>query len=91
MGSAMPVLETIKAQVTAIPHVEDAACLMCRKCLARAVCKSKAIIQLDPGEAPFIDASRCYGCQACIPACPAGAIVTGNGSTMQTAYPDGGK
>ncbi|HFD40593.1 MAG TPA: hypothetical protein ENJ31_12190, partial [Anaerolineae bacterium] len=26
-------------------------------------------------EPPFIDASRCYGCHACIPACPFGAIV----------------
>ena len=35
---------------------------------------SKAILQIDPGEPPFIDASRCYGCRACIPACPHGAI-----------------
>ncbi|RLC69678.1 MAG: hypothetical protein DRI52_08435 [Chloroflexi bacterium] len=86
MEGVMPILETIKAQVTAVPHVEDAACRLCRKCLARAVCKSKAIIQLDPGEAPFIDASRCYGCQVCIAACPAGAIVTGNGSTRQATH-----
>jgi len=74
---SVTILETIKAQVTAIPRVEDAMCLLCSKCAARMVCKSKALIQIDPGEAPFIDASRCYGCQVCIPACPAGAIVSG--------------
>jgi MinD superfamily P-loop ATPase len=71
----MPVIETTKAQATAIPHVVDDLCLACRKCLARTVCRSKAILQIDPGEPPFIDPSRCYGCRACIPACPQGAIV----------------
>jgi MinD superfamily P-loop ATPase len=75
MEGSMPVLNTTKAQVTAIPHVDDEACLACRKCLARQVCRSKAILQLDRDEPPFIDASRCYGCLACIPACPNQAIV----------------
>jgi MinD superfamily P-loop ATPase len=72
----MPVYETIKTQAIAIPKIADSDCLLCPKCRARAVCRSKAIIRLDPDEAPFIDASRCYGCQVCIPACPAGAIVS---------------
>ena len=76
----MSVLETTKAQVTSIPHVVDDLCQSCRKCLARTVCRSKAIVQIDPGEPPFIDPSRCYGCRACIPACPNGAIVL-NGQT----------
>jgi MinD superfamily P-loop ATPase len=42
----MSVMETTKTQVTAIPHVVDALCHACHKCLARAVCKSKAIIHL---------------------------------------------
>ncbi|HSR32010.1 MAG TPA: 4Fe-4S binding protein [Anaerolineae bacterium] len=71
----MAVMETTKAQVTAIPYVEDDLCRSCRKCLARDVCRSKAILQIDQGEPPFIDPSRCYGCRACIPACPYGAIV----------------
>ena len=71
----MPVMEFTKAQVTAIPHVVDDLCHACRKCVARKVCRTKAILQLDPEEPPFIDASRCYGCHACIPACPFGAIV----------------
>ena len=70
----MSVIETTKTQVTAIPHVVDELCHACRKCLARTVCKSKAIRQLDPDEPPFIDASRCYGCRLCIPTCPHKAI-----------------
>jgi len=71
----MPVLETVKSQVTSVPHIVDEHCRACRKCVAREVCRTKAILQLDPGEPPFIDPSRCYGCRACIPACPNGAIV----------------
>ena len=71
----MAVLSNVKAQVTDVPHVVDDLCQACRKCLARKVCRSKAILQIDPGEPPFIDPSLCYGCRACIPACPHGAIV----------------
>jgi MinD superfamily P-loop ATPase len=75
----MPVVDMTKAQVTAVPYVVDELCLACRKCLARKVCRTKAILQIDPDEPPFIDANLCYGCHACIPACPHGAI-TWNGS-----------
>ena len=71
----MATVNFTKAQATAIPHVDDDKCEACHRCLARAVCKSKAILQLDPGEPPFIDSSRCYACYVCIPACPNGAIV----------------
>ena len=71
----MSVLDTTRAQTTSIPRVIDAQCAACRVCLARQVCRSKALIRLDPDEPPFIDASRCYGCRACIPACPNQAIV----------------
>jgi MinD superfamily P-loop ATPase len=70
----MSVIETTKTQVTTVPHVMDELCQVCRKCLARTVCKSKAIVQLDADESPFIDASRCYGCHLCITACPYEAI-----------------
>ncbi|MGC9332754.1 MAG: 4Fe-4S binding protein [Anaerolineae bacterium] len=71
----MPVIETTKAQVSTIPMVVDEFCRACPKCVAREVCRSKAILQIDPGEPPFIDPNRCYGCRACIPACPHDAIV----------------
>jgi len=71
----MPVVDFTKTQVTSIPYIDDKLCHACRKCVARRVCKSKAIIQLDPGEPPMIDASLCYGCHRCVPECPYGAII----------------
>ena len=84
----MAVLETTKAQVTTIPYVVDDLCQACRKCVAREVCRSKAILQIDPGEPPFIDPSRCYGCRVCIPACPNGAIVLNGREASRTPSQD---
>lgn len=70
----MSVIGSTKAQAIAIPHVLDDRCQACPRCVARQVCRTKAILQIDIGEPPFIDASLCYGCHACIPACPHGAI-----------------
>jgi MinD superfamily P-loop ATPase len=82
----MSVIESTKAQTLAIPHVVDELCQACRKCLAREVCRSKAILQIDRGEPPFIDPSRCYGCRVCIPACPNGAItLNGDSPTLSLA------
>jgi len=67
-----------KAPAGAVPHVVDDLCNVCRKCLARSVCRTKAILQIDPGEPPFIDGNLCYGCLVCIPACPQGAIAVNN-------------
>ncbi|MGQ9517479.1 MAG: ATP-binding protein [Anaerolineae bacterium] len=58
-----------------VPVVDVERCLACRRCAARAVCRPKALIQLDPGEPPMIDAGRCFGCLACAQVCPGGAIV----------------
>jgi len=83
----MSIIDTTKAQATAVPQVIDSLCLACRKCLARSVCRTKAILQLDPGEAPFIDSNLCYGCHACIPACPQGAIVWNGSQPASLATP----
>ena len=55
--------------------IDDKSCQVCRTCLARNACKVKAIIQLDPGESPFVDLSHCFDCRLCIPACPFGAVL----------------
>ena len=56
------------------PQVVDDLCRSCDKCVARGSCKTKALVQVDPGEAPLVDGARCYGCYKCAPACPYGAI-----------------
>jgi MinD superfamily P-loop ATPase len=58
-----------------VPRVDATKCQACRKCPARKVCRVKAIVAIDPGEAPFVDGSLCYGCLVCLPACPFGALV----------------
>jgi MinD superfamily P-loop ATPase len=58
-----------------LPRVLDERCQACAKCVARRACRVKALVALDPGEAPFVDGSLCYGCLVCLPACPFGAIV----------------
>lgn len=57
-----------------IPQIDEEKCRACRKCVARKSCRVKAIVVIDPGEPPFINTSLCYGCMACVPACPYGAI-----------------
>jgi len=59
-----------------VPYVDEHRCRACRKCVARKACRVKAIVAIDPGETPFIDGSLCYGCLACVPACPYGAILS---------------
>ncbi len=61
-------------------RVDEALCRACRRCLARQACKVRAIVQIDPGEPPFVDGARCYGCRVCMPACPFGAIAAGPGA-----------
>ncbi|HEY63563.1 MAG TPA: 4Fe-4S binding protein [Caldilineae bacterium] len=56
------------------PIIADSVCQACRRCLARQVCKAKAIVRIDPDEAPFVDGARCRGCLVCMPACPFGAV-----------------
>jgi len=55
--------------------VDEDRCQVCRKCPARKVCKTKAIVAIDLGEPSFVDGNLCYGCLVCIPACPHEAIV----------------
>ena len=57
-----------------IPRVDEERCQAGRKCGARDACRVKAILAIDPVESPFIDGSLCYGCLACVPACPFEAV-----------------
>ncbi|NLF02584.1 MAG: 4Fe-4S binding protein [Anaerolineales bacterium] len=58
-----------------VPCVDERQCRRCHPCVARKACRTKAIVVIDRGETPFIDANLCYGCLACVPACPFEAIV----------------
>ena len=69
-----------QAPAAAIPRISIDLCLACADCLARSACDSKAIVRVDRDEQPWVDASRCFGCRACIVACPFGAVVLDTGS-----------
>ncbi|MBN1484544.1 MAG: 4Fe-4S binding protein [Chloroflexia bacterium] len=71
----MTFLQATNTAARVIPRVDSAICLSCARCTARQACRTKALLQIDPGEPPFVDPSLCYGCHQCLPACPAGAIV----------------
>ncbi len=56
------------------PHIVEERCRVCGKCLARQACRPRAIVREDAQETPFVDSSRCYGCRACVVACPFEAV-----------------
>ncbi len=49
-------------------------CQACERCKAVKACRTKAIVQIDPGEPPYLEPDRCRDCWACIKACVNGAI-----------------
>ena len=56
-------------------YIDPALCKTCSSCSARRACRPRAILQMDRGELPAVDAARCLGCKACIPSCPHGALL----------------
>jgi len=62
--------------------IDEELCQPCKKCLARKVCKGKALVQIDLGEFPVIDLTARFDCRVCMPACPFGAI-----SAQQASVP----
>jgi len=62
--------------VRPILYIEPELCQTCNSCSARLACKPRAIMQIERGELPAVDFSRCLGCKACMPACPHGAVRT---------------
>ncbi|MBN1890979.1 MAG: 4Fe-4S binding protein [Thermoflexales bacterium] len=63
-------METLSPATIALPVIDYDVCQACPKCAARKACRIRAIVSPEAGEAPFIDSARCYGCRACMPACP---------------------
>ncbi len=57
------------------PEIDWDLCQGCIPCEAHYACKTRAIVQIDPGEPVFIDLSRCNTCGLCILACAWSAIV----------------
>lgn len=55
-------------------------CQACDPCLARLVCKTRAVMKPDADGPALVDLSRCNGCGDCLPACLFGAISMGNGA-----------
>jgi MinD superfamily P-loop ATPase len=55
-------------------QIDPDLCQLCQRCLAAKSCRTKAIIQIDPGEMPYLEADRCRGCWFCLSTCPTGAI-----------------
>ena len=57
-----------------IPQMNWELCQVCDPCQARKVCKTRAIMQIDPDEPPIIALERCNRCAACVLACCCGAV-----------------
>ena len=68
----MPIAKHI-AQA-AVPAISRVLCQRRQPCEAQLACEHKAIVRIDRGEMPWVDASRCFGCRACIAACRYGAV-----------------
>ena len=43
-------------------------------CFVKKNCPLKGIVQMDPGDQPIVDWTRCRGCSVCVAKCPLKAI-----------------
>jgi Pyruvate/2-oxoacid:ferredoxin oxidoreductase delta subunit len=59
-------------------------CQACDPCEARLVCNTRAIVQIDRNEPPYIDVDRCNQCGLCVEACCCDAISLRN--TVNSVY-----
>lgn len=57
-----------------LPVVLWEVCQTCTPCQAIKVCRTRAIVQVDHGEPPSIEISRCSQCGLCVLACCCQAI-----------------
>ncbi len=65
------------------PVIDWQSCQVCNPCQAKLVCRTRAIVQIDPDEPPYIELGRCSGCGACVLACCCQAIILKNGKPGQ--------
>ena len=56
-------------------YVDPELCKTCSSYSARRACRPRAILQMERGGLPAVDASRCLGCKACAISCPHGALL----------------
>jgi MinD superfamily P-loop ATPase len=61
-----------------LPEIEWDACITSEICEAIKVCKTRAIVRLDPEDPPYIEHALCSSCGECIMACPYSAITLKN-------------
>ncbi|MCK4726927.1 MAG: 4Fe-4S binding protein [Anaerolineales bacterium] len=61
------------------PELDWKICQVCQPCEARSSCNTRAIVQIDDDEPPYIDISRCNSCGQCVLSCPHNAIIMVNG------------
>jgi Fe-S-cluster-containing hydrogenase component 2 len=59
---------------SAVPAISRVLCRGCKPCEAQLACEHKAIVRIDRDEMPWVDASRCFGCRACLATCRYGAV-----------------
>lgn len=55
-------------------YIEPSLCRACPTCGARQACRTRAIVQIEHGDRPVVESSRCLGCMSCVVACPFGAV-----------------
>lgn len=66
------------------PELDWDVCQICIPCEARKACNTRAIVQIDPDEPPYIEITRCNSCGQCVLSCQFEAI------TMQNGYQSSG-
>lgn len=61
------------------PEIDWDICQVCDPCQAQLVCKTRALVKIEPDEPPYLEMSRCTRCSLCILACTCQAILLHNG------------
>jgi Fe-S-cluster-containing hydrogenase component 2 len=58
-----------------VARVDPKQCRGCLDCAPLATCTANAFRREDPDGVPTTDENLCFGCYACVAACPHGAII----------------